>query len=110
HRSASLAEVLGLGHINKTRVNMSDLDHLEGGGLLKQWIRAHLNYPHKEWCLLWPFSRNQGGYANVGRKSTLVHRIMCEYMHGEPPDGKPEAAHECGKGYLGCVNPHHIVW
>jgi hypothetical protein len=89
---------------------MSILEKLEGGGLLKQWVRAHLDYPYKDWCLIWPFGRNQGGYANVGREGTIVHRIMCAYRHGEPPAGKLDAAHECGNGHLGCVNPHHVVW
>jgi hypothetical protein len=72
------------------------------------WIKQHLDYPHKDWCLMWPFALNQGGYANYGK--LIVSRIMCEWLHGPAPEDKPEAAHECGKGREGCVNPQHVVW
>jgi hypothetical protein len=35
---------------------------------------------------------------------------MCELAHGEPPTSKHEAAHSCGKGHEGCVNPKHLAW
>jgi transcriptional regulator with XRE-family HTH domain len=88
----------------------SILAFLEYDGLTAEWIKAHLDYPEKRWCLMWPFSRNQGGYANVTEKGIIVSRLMCEWRNGPPPEDKPEAAHECGKGRDGCVNPWHLVW
>lgn len=73
------------------------------------WIRAHLDYPHKDWCLLWPFSRNTNGYGHVGRH-ILVHRLMCKHRNGPPPAGRPFAAHSCERGHDGCVNPWHLDW
>jgi hypothetical protein len=35
---------------------------------------------------------------------------MCILAHGEPPEDDSQAAHECGKGHLGCVNPRHLTW
>jgi hypothetical protein len=35
---------------------------------------------------------------------------MCLLAHGEPPSAEHQAAHSCGKGHLGCVNPKHLRW
>jgi hypothetical protein len=40
----------------------------------------------------------------------LASRYVCEIVHGAPPSPTHEAAHNCGKGHLGCVNPHHLEW
>lgn len=86
------------------------LDRLSGDSVSALWIKAHLDYTHEEWCLKWPWGLNQGGYAQVGKQATLVHRIMCEHRHGPAPADKPFAAHECGNGTKGCVNPRHVFW
>lgn len=74
------------------------------------WLRAHVNHDGKE-CLIWPFSRSRG-YAQVGvnRKVKKASRIMCEWVNGQPPSPKYEAAHSCGRGKEGCVNPKHLSW
>lgn len=62
-------------------------------------------------CLLWPYTKDRKGYAQINRKGTrYVHRIVCEATHGKPPSPRHEAAHECGNGHLGCVNPRHLSW
>lgn len=64
-------------------------------------------------CVIWPYRRNKGGYAVWGgykHFSALVPRHMCWELHGPPPTSRYYAAHSCGKGQLGCVNPRHIVW
>jgi hypothetical protein len=65
-----------------------------------------------EECLFWPYGRNSAGYGHVGGKAGwfLVHRLVCEAVHGAAPDDKPEAAHLCGNGHLGCCNPAHLAW
>lgn len=83
---------------------------LLGNSNTGNWIRAHLDYPEERWCLIWPFSLNQGGYANYGDKGLIVSRLMCEWRNGPAPEDKPEAAHECGRGREGCVNPLHVNW
>jgi hypothetical protein len=86
------------------------LPRLEGNGKSHWWLRAHLDYPHSGWCLIWPFSRSQAGYAKFGQAATAVHRLMCEYKNGLPPSPKYQASHSCGRGNQGCVNPNHLSW
>ena len=63
-------------------------------------------------CLIWPFARSGVGYAQMrfdGRPHN-VHRLVCEAEHGPPPSPEHVAAHSCGKGNVGCVNPMHLSW
>lgn len=93
------------------KISMTLLERLfAGNGQSHKWIRDHLDYPHKDWCLIWPFGCNQGGYAIFGDPTMIVSRVMCEYKHGPSPADKPQAAHECGRGQLACVNPNHVTW
>jgi hypothetical protein len=39
-----------------------------------------------------------------------AHRVMCEIAHGPKPAPGFVAAHTCGKGREGCVNPRHLRW
>ena len=90
---------------------MSDLDAvLDGDTRAKTWIKAHLDYPHKDWCLLWPFGRIQSGYAGFGRPWRAVHRVICEAHNGPPPSDKHQATHSCGRGHDACVNRWHLSW
>lgn len=63
-------------------------------------------------CLIWPFSRTESGYGRVwiGDQLCVASRVVCERAHGPPPSPKHEAAHSCGNGHLGCINPHHLRW
>ena len=75
-----------------------------------QWVRAHFDYPHEDFCLIWPFARKGGGYAQIAKVAILVHRLMCEYKNGPPPSDAHFASHSCGRGQDGCVNPNHLRW
>lgn len=86
------------------------LSRLDGNGKAKRWIKRHLDYSDRDWCLLWPFGRIQSGYAGFGKPWTAVHRFMCEVRNGPPPTPKHQAAHSCGRGPDGCVNPWHLSW
>jgi len=83
----------------------------KGNGKTIQWIRDHEHYPHKDWCLMWPFSKTRG-YGTFGYlgKGYYAHRFMCQLTHGEAPSPNHQAAHSCGNGHLGCVNPNHLSW
>lgn len=59
-------------------------------------------------CLIWPFTRLIDGRGQMGRK--LVHRVLCEAVHGPPPTPVHEAAHSCGNGRGGCVTKRHLSW
>lgn len=91
---------------------MSDriLAILEGDTPSKRWLRDHLDYPHDWHCLIWPFSRAQTGYGQLGGDQHLVHRLVCEYRHGPCPTSEHHAAHSCGRGHDGCINPWHLSW
>lgn len=70
--------------------------------------------PHKETerCLLWPHGKTSDGYGRIGinGKRVAAHRLVCSMVHGGSPSPKHEAAHSCGNGHLGCVNPQHLSW
>lgn len=63
-------------------------------------------------CLIWPYARNQLGYGHINIDGSVhtVSRLVCIARHGPPPSDKHEAAHNCGNGHLGCVNPLHLRW
>lgn len=77
----------------------------------KRWLEQHLDHADREFCLIWPLSRAQNGYPTAGKNNAIrPHRIMCEYRNGPAPSPGHQAAHSCGKGHLGCVNPWHLNW
>lgn len=48
-------------------------------------------------------------FTNVRRGMIIyLHRFVCFWMHGPPPDKEMEASHLCG--YPDCLNPYHIQW
>lgn len=63
-------------------------------------------------CLIWPFNRVQYGYGRIHLAGEVftVHRLVCAATHGPAPADKPQAAHFCGNGHLGCVSPNHLRW
>lgn len=65
-----------------------------------------------EVCLVWPYTRNGHGYAQlrIGGKSVGAYRHVCGLINGPAPTPDHEAAHSCGNGHLGCVNPQHLRW
>lgn len=85
---------------------------LKGKGKGIVWLREHAAYEGDD-CLIWPFFRLQpGGYGSFGFNGRLyyAHRMMCEMVHGAPPTPEHHAAHSCGRGHDGCVNPNHLSW
>jgi hypothetical protein len=84
----------------------------KGKGRAYRWMLDHAGYQH-DYCLIWPFARD----ARVGRgmfgyngRYFWAHRFMCEMVNGPAPTDKPQAAHSCGNGHKGCVNPRHLAW
>lgn len=75
------------------------------------WIRDHLNYEGND-CLIWPFGKRSNGYGTITfeGKQDSAHRVMCRLKNGDPPSAAHEAAHSCGQGSSGCVNPNHLSW
>jgi hypothetical protein len=76
------------------------------------WLEEHKDYAGDD-CLIWPFARGTAhGYAQVKYKGKQQNAcpVMCEMAHGPKPTPEHEAAHSCGKGHLGCINPRHLSW
>jgi hypothetical protein len=75
------------------------------------WLISHANHAEEE-CLTYPFCRMNNGYGSIrfGGRTTVASRAMCEVAHGAPPLPNLEAAHSCGNGHNGCVNPRHLRW
>lgn len=84
--------------------------HATNGAPLK-WLHETALAYSGEHCLAWPFGKS-GGYGRiyVDGKATYAHRVICEAVHGPAPEGRNDAAHSCGNGHLGCVNPAHLSW
>jgi hypothetical protein len=80
-------------------------------GVIPIFLARAVAYDGDE-CLLWPFARDRGGYGHYWEAGVYkkAHRTVCEAQHGPPPPGKPEAAHTCGNGHLGCVTGRHLAW
>lgn len=84
----------------------------KGKGKAFLWLAGHVNHTGDA-CLPWPFSRDGRvgrGQMGYNGKHYWAHRLMCEMAHGAPPTPKHQAAHNCGKGHYGCVNPRHLEW
>lgn len=75
------------------------------------WIKENANYDGDD-CLKWPFSVGDKGRGMVwfeGRRRSAPN-CMCTIAHGEAPSPEHVAAHSCGNGHLGCMNPKHLRW
>lgn len=83
----------------------------KGEGEAVTFLRDNVGYD-ADGCLEWPFSTMPTGYACFGYlgKSLYAHRFMCELVKGPPPSPLHEAAHSCGRGKFGCVDPRHLSW
>lgn len=84
--------------------------HNRGKGEGYKFLLQHVAYQGDD-CLIWPLSRSRGyGQVGVNGKSRPAHRLMCELANGPAPSSKHHAAHSCGRGADGCVNPRHLSW
>lgn len=79
----------------------------------KDWVDRHLNFQGED-CLIWPYLIDGKGHASISINSRPypAARYVCELVHGPAPlPGRAyHAAHSCGKGHKGCVNPRHLSW
>lgn len=83
----------------------------KGSGFGIRWLMAHRCWEGDE-CLIWPLGCNERGYGFISFNGKIrkAHRMMCEVAHGPPPTPLHHAAHSCGRGNAGCVNPRHLSW
>ena len=98
-------------HYNRFKRHGDPLAGKAGAGQALFFIQdVVLNYVGDD-CLIWPFACKHG-YPDiyVGGKVMLATRYICTLIHGKPPTQWYHAAHSCGKGRSGCVNPNHLRW
>lgn len=97
-------------HYQRIRRHGSPVLGRTSPGCVQAWLEAHVDYNGDE-CLVWPFARAKG-YARIRRngQNVTAYRVMALLAHGEPPTPKHHAAHSCGNGPGGCVNPRHLRW
>lgn len=84
----------------------------EVGAPAQFMIEKVLMQPHGDDCVLWPFAKLGRGYGQIKINGQHVpaHRVVCAILNGPPSTPMHQAAHSCGKGHLGCVNPRHLRW
>ncbi len=77
----------------------------------RDWLISNASHQGDD-CLKWPFHTMGNGYGQVNLRGSVMvaSRAMCIVAHGDPPSSDYEAAHSCGKGNEGCVNPRHLRW
>jgi hypothetical protein len=65
-------------------------------------------------CIIWPWARCKGYAVKhtgfTAEFSTIISNAFCQIKKGPPPSPAHEAAHSCGKGRAGCINPNHLSW
>lgn len=82
----------------------------KGKSVAAKFLHSLVDY-NRPRCVIWPFSRPTGyGMLVHNGKSFYAHRFMCEIAHGPAPTPQHQAAHSCGNGHNGCVNPRHLSW
>lgn len=77
----------------------------------ERWIEENKLYDGSD-CIVWPFYRSSTGRGMAlwkGKRMTAP-RAMCYAVCGDPDHDLMEAAHSCGNGHLGCMNPRHLRW
>lgn len=76
------------------------------------FLRSLIDGSWPEECITWPYSRTKKGYGVMTLAGVRIaaHRGCCKLAHGAPLTTEHEAAHSCGRGHLGCVNPGHLRW
>lgn len=99
-------------HLRRWRYGDTSVTKKAANGAGLRFINEVALHHAADECLIWPFRLGANGYArlNVGGRSFGAHRMVCELANGAPALPELEAAHTCGNGHLGCVNPSHLRW
>lgn len=76
-----------------------------------EWLSRNAGYDGDD-CIVWPYGHalHGRGIIQVGGKNRSAPNVMARLAHGEPPTPHHEAAHTCGNGHKGCINPRHLRW
>jgi len=69
-----------------------------------------IRYSKTTECIIHPFPKSSRLDFEYKGKRYNATRVMCQWKNGKPPSPDHHAAHECGNGDLGCINPNHLTW
>lgn len=107
----SMAHGLCSSHASRLKRFGDPLAGRQANGEINKMVAALLAGDTDD-CIAWPYSKGARGYGVwiVEGERHFAHRRICKLAHGEPPTPKHQAAHSCGNGHLGCVNPKHLRW
>jgi hypothetical protein len=100
------------GHYNRWRKYGNPTDGGTGQGERLRFVVERAVPFDGDECLIWPYARSSNGYGKVRRdgREMFAGRLICEMVYGPPPSHFHQAAHSCGRGHEGCVNPRHLRW
>jgi len=97
-------------HYRRMKRHGSPCDGRASRGARLSWLQENIKRSSDE-CFAPEFLPTQGYWTfQLGGKAFSAHRWVCETVHGSPPTNRHHAAHSCGNGRLGCVNPKHLYW
>lgn len=98
-------------HYNRNRRHGSPTGGRTPPGEALEWLERTISAASDQ-CILWPFATNDKGYGMVLFEGKVqgAHRASCALVHGPSPSAAHEAAHSCGNGHIGCINPRHLRW
>lgn len=100
----------GAHYMSLHRKNSGEFKTRKRGAVL-DYINSVIREGGTDECVQWPFATVKGyGRVSIDGRLMIASRVVCEMAHGAPPSGKHQAAHTCGKGHIGCINPRHIRW
>lgn len=82
--------------------------HITEKDQVRFWAKVSL--PDSNGCMLWIDKPNKRGYGRLQlrQRNVRAHRVSLWLAAGDPPAGKPEAAHSCRSKT--CVAPAHLSW
>lgn len=100
-RKAHAKELCSMHRKRERRHGSVDSVNRVANGTYDKWIEDMSSHDGDD-CLIWPFWRDKHGYG--------PSRKMCIAAHGEPASKELHAAHSCGNGNIGCMNPKHLRW
>lgn len=100
-----------MAHWNRWKRNGDPLAGRPSNGEAHRFLQDVVLTHRGEDCLEWPFACTEGrAVLRVNGKLEYVSRLVCESVHGPAPTPHHQAAHSCGRGFAGCVSPHHLDW
>ncbi len=94
-------------HFSRMRCRPCAMKKKTSDAIVRKKDRFFKNVKKTSTCWLWTGATQAYGYGYFGFRGVcyLAHRVSCEMVHGEIPEGM-QALHKCDNPP--CVNPEHL--